>query len=111
MTNLDGDVVAALGGDDAVVSIVVYRFVVDGNIVAVVVRVEAVADVVVHFVVPPVSLLVAVRVNSEVEGGCWSCRCCRTNQLCRTARGCSYPCSILGPGTSMVDEVSGFSRR
>ena len=67
ITNLDGDVVAALGGDDAVVPVVVDRVVVDGDVVAVVVRVEAVADVVVHLVVPPVSLLVAVRVNSEVE--------------------------------------------
>ena len=59
--------VAALGGDDAVVPVVVDRVVVDGDVVAVVVRVETVADVVVHLVVPPVSLLVAVRVDSEVE--------------------------------------------
>ena len=59
--------VAALGGDDAVVPVVVDLVVVDGHVVAVVVGVEAVADVVVHLVVPPVSLLVAVRVDPKVE--------------------------------------------
>ena len=65
--DLDGDAVAALGGDDAVVSVVVNLVVVDGHVVAVVVGVEAVTDVVVHLVVPPVALLVAVRVDPEVE--------------------------------------------
>ena len=67
MTNLDGDMIAALGGDDVVVPVVVDLVVVDGQVIAVVVGVEAVADVVVHLVVPPVSLLVPVRVDSEVE--------------------------------------------
>ena len=63
---LDGHSVAALGGDDTVVSIVVDLVVVDGQEVAVVVGVEAVRRVVVHLVPPPVSLLVAVRVDSEM---------------------------------------------
>ena len=63
---LNGHSVAALGGDDAVVSIVVDLVVVDGQEVAVVVGVEAVRRVVVHLVPSPVSLLVAVRVDSEV---------------------------------------------
>ena len=66
-TYLDGDTVAALGGDDAVVSVVVDLVIVDRHVVAVVVGVEAVPDVVVHLVVPPVPLLVAVRVDPEVE--------------------------------------------
>ena len=48
------------------VSIVVDLVVVDGQEVAVVVGVEAVRGVVVHLVSPPVSLLVAVRVHSEM---------------------------------------------
>ena len=59
--------VAALGGDDVVVPVVVDLVVEDGYVVAVVVGIEAVAYVVVHLVVPPVSLLVAVRVDSEIE--------------------------------------------
>ena len=64
---LDGHSVAALGGDDAVVPVVVDRVVVDGQEVAVVVGVKAVARVVVHLVSPPVSLLMAVRVDPEVH--------------------------------------------
>ena len=64
---LDGHTVAALGGDDAVVPVVVDRVVVDGQEVAVVVGVKAVARVVVHLVSPPVSLLMAVRVDPEVH--------------------------------------------
>ena len=60
MTNLDGDMIAALGGDNVVVPVVVDLVVVDGQVIAVVVGVEAVADVVVHLIVSPVSLLVAV---------------------------------------------------
>ena len=63
---LNGYSVAALGGDDAVVSIVVDLVVVDGQEVAVVVGVEAVHRVVVHLVPPPVSLLVAVGVDPEM---------------------------------------------
>ena len=48
------------------VSVVVDLVVVDGQEVAVVVGVEAVRRVVVHLVPSPVSLLVAVRVDSEV---------------------------------------------
>ena len=64
-TNLDGHSVTALGGDDAVVDVVVDLVVVDGQEVAVVVGVEPVRRVVVHLVPSPVSLLVAVRVDSE----------------------------------------------
>ena len=64
---LDGHPVAALGGDDSVVPVVVDLVVVDGQEVAVVVGVKAVARVVVHLVPPPVSLLVAVRVDPEVQ--------------------------------------------
>ena len=64
---LDGHPVAALGGDDAVVPVVVDRVVVDGQEVAVVVGVKAVARVVVHLVPPPVSLLVAVGVEPKVH--------------------------------------------
>ena len=63
---LDGHSVAALGGDDAVVPVVVDLVIVDGQEVAVVVGVKAVPRVVVHLVPPPVSLLVAVRVDPEV---------------------------------------------
>ena len=63
---LDGHSVAALGGDDAVVPVVVHLVVVDGQEVAVVVGVKAVPRVVVHLVPPPVSLLVAVRVDPEM---------------------------------------------
>ena len=63
---LNGHSVAALGGDDAVVSIVVDLVVVDSQEVAVVVGVEAVLCVVVHLVPSPVSLLVAVRVDPEM---------------------------------------------
>ena len=48
------------------VAIVVDLVVVDGQEVAVVVGVEPVLRVVVHLVPPPVSLLVAVRVDAEV---------------------------------------------
>ena len=65
-TYLDGHSVAALGGDDAVVSVVVDLVVVDGQEVAVVVGVEDVLRVVVHLVPPPVSPLVAIRVDPEV---------------------------------------------
>ena len=64
--HLDRDIVAAFGCDDSVVSVVVDDVVVDGNVVAVVVRVEAVARVIAHGVVPPVPLLVAERVDSVV---------------------------------------------
>ena len=47
------------------VPVVVDLVVVDGQEVAVVVGVEAVRRVVVHLVPPPVSLLVAVRVDSK----------------------------------------------
>ena len=47
------------------VHVVVDLVVVDGQEVAVVVRVEAVPRVVVHLVSSPVSLLVAVRVDPE----------------------------------------------
>ena len=63
---LDGHSVAALGGDDAVVPVVVDLIIVDGQEVAVVVRVKAVPRVVMHLVPPPVPLLVAVRVYPEV---------------------------------------------
>ena len=46
--------------------VVVDFVVVDGQEVAVVVRVEAVRGVVVHLVPPPVSLLMPVRVHSEM---------------------------------------------
>ena len=65
LVHLDGHPVAALGGDDAVVHVVVDLVVVDRQEVAVVVGVEPVPGVVVHLVPPPVSLLVAVRVHSE----------------------------------------------
>ena len=48
------------------VFVVVNLVVVDGQVVAVVVGVEAVRRVVVHLVSPPVSLLVTVGVDSEV---------------------------------------------
>ena len=64
--HLDGHSAAALGGDDAVVPVVVDLVVVDGQEVAVVVGVKAVRRVVVHLVPPPVSPLVAVRVHSEM---------------------------------------------
>ena len=48
------------------VSVVEDLIVVDGQEVAVVVRVEAVHRIVVHLVPPPISLLVAVRVNPEM---------------------------------------------
>ena len=48
------------------VSVVIDLVVVDRQEVAVVVGVEAVPRVVVHFVPSPVSLLVAVRVDAEV---------------------------------------------
>ena len=48
------------------IPVVVDLVVVDGHQIAVVVGVKAVLGVVVHFVPPPVSLLVAVRVDSEV---------------------------------------------
>ena len=63
---LYGHSVAALGSDDSVVSVVIDLVVVNGQEVAVVVGVEAVQSVVVHLVAPPVSLLVAVRVDPEV---------------------------------------------
>ena len=63
---LDGHSVAALGGDDAVVSVVVDLVVVDGEEVAVIVGVESVRRVIVHLVPPPVSVLVTVRVHPEV---------------------------------------------
>ena len=66
MEYLDRHSVAALGGDDAVVAVVVDLVVVDGQEVAVVVGVKAVLGVVVHLVPPPVSLLVAVRVHPEM---------------------------------------------
>ena len=49
------------------VPVVVDLVVVDGQEVAVVVGVKPVARVVVHLVSPPVSLLVAVRVDPEVH--------------------------------------------
>ena len=63
---LNRNPVAALGGDDPVVPVIVDLVVVDRQKVAVVVRVEAVPRVVVHLVPPPISLLVAVRVDPEV---------------------------------------------
>ena len=48
------------------ISVVVDLVVVDREEVAVVVGVEAIPRVVVHFVPPPVTLLVAVRVNPEI---------------------------------------------
>ena len=63
---LDGHPVAALGGYDPVVPVVVDFIVVDRQEVTVVVGVKAVTRVVVHLVPPPVSLLVAVRVDPEV---------------------------------------------
>ena len=65
-THLDRHTVAALGSDDTVVLVVVDLVVVDGQVVTVVVGVEAVRRVVVHLVPPPVSLLVAVGVDSEM---------------------------------------------
>ena len=64
---LDGHSVAALGGDDAVVPVVVHLVIVDGQEVAVVVGVKAVPRVVVHLISPPVSLLVTIRVDPEVH--------------------------------------------
>ena len=66
MLYLDGRSVAALGSDDAMVSIVVDLVVVDRQEVAVVVGFKAVPLVVVHRVPPSVYLLVAVRVDPEV---------------------------------------------
>ena len=66
ISHLDGHSVATLGGDDAVVSVVVDLVVVDSQEVAVVVGVEAVRRVVVHLVPSPVSSLVAVRVDPEM---------------------------------------------
>ena len=63
---LDGHSVASLGGDDAVVHVVVDLIIVNGQEVTVVVRVEAVHCVVVHLVSSPVPLLVAVRVDPEM---------------------------------------------
>ena len=63
---LYGHPVAALGGDDPVVPIAVDFIVVDRQEVAVVVGVETVPRVVVHLVTPPVSLLVAIRVDPEI---------------------------------------------
>ena len=63
---LNGHSVTAFRGDDAVVTVVVDLVVVDGQEVAVVVGVKAVRRIVVHLVPPPVSLLVAVRVDSEM---------------------------------------------
>ena len=63
---LDRHAVAPLGGDDAMVPVVVDLVVVDSQEVAVIVGVKAVPLVVVHLVPPPVSLLVAVRVDPEV---------------------------------------------
>ena len=48
------------------VHVVVDLVVVDGQVVTVVVGIEAVRRVVVHLVPPPVSLLVTVRVDSEM---------------------------------------------
>ena len=48
------------------IAIVIDQVIVDREEVAVVVRVKAIARVVVHLVPPPVSLLVAVRVDPEV---------------------------------------------
>ena len=64
--HLDGHPVAALGGYDPVVPVVVDFIVVDRQEVTVVVGVETVPRVVVHLVPPPVSLLVAVCVDPEV---------------------------------------------
>ena len=64
--HLDGHPVAALGGDDPMVPVVVDFIVVDRQEVTVVVGVETVPRVVVHLVPPPVSLLVAVCVDPEV---------------------------------------------
>ena len=63
---LYGHSVAALGGDDAMVAVIVDLVVVDAQEVAVVVGVKAVRRVVVHLVPPPVALLVAVRVHPEM---------------------------------------------
>ena len=52
--------------DDTVESVIVDLVVVDRRQVAIVVGVEAVSRVVVHLLPPPVSLLVAVRVDPEV---------------------------------------------
>lgn len=65
-THLDGHSVPPLSGGDAVVLIVVNLVVVYGQEVAVVVRVKAVDGVVVHLVSAPVSLLVYIRVDSDV---------------------------------------------
>ena len=64
-THLCGHSAAALGGDDAVVSVVVDFVAVDGQEIVVVVGVKAVRRVVVHLVSSTVTLLVAVRVNSD----------------------------------------------
>ena len=63
---LNGHSVTAFRGDDAVVTVVVDLVVVDGQEVAVVVGVKPVRCFVVHLVSPPGSLLVAVRVHSEM---------------------------------------------
>ena len=63
---LDGQSVAALGGDNTVVTVAVDLVVVDGHEVAVVVGVKTVRGVVVHLVPPPVSILMAERVDPEV---------------------------------------------
>ena len=65
-SHLDRHSVAALGGNDTVIFVVVDGVVVDGQVVAVVVGVKTVCRVVVHLVPSPVSLLVAVRVDSEM---------------------------------------------
>ena len=63
---LYGHSVAALRCDYAVPLVVEHLIVVDGQVVAVVVGVKAVSRVVVHPVSPPVSPVVAVRVDPEV---------------------------------------------
>lgn len=65
MNYLDRYSVAALGGDDSVVSVVVDDVIVDRQEVGVIVGVEAVPGVVMHLVSAPVSLLVAVRVQAK----------------------------------------------
>ena len=66
LSYLDGHAVAALGGDDAVVPVVIDHVVVNSQEIAVVVGVEPVPGVVVNCVPPPVPLLVTVRVDSEI---------------------------------------------
>ena len=63
---LDGDAVAAFGGDDTVVPVAVNLVVVNRQEVAVVMGVEAVPRVVMHLVPPPVSLLMAICVYPEI---------------------------------------------